>query len=105
MDVGRAPRFCPECLPVPNRADCYLPRARKMATRTPNAFGAIFPKASGTSLLFLFRVIRLVGDGGNVPVVVFPPCFETTVPQAAGQNITQASLNWWRQWELHPPQT
>lgn len=31
---GRAPRFCPECLPVPSRVDCYLPRARKMATRT-----------------------------------------------------------------------
>ena len=31
---GRAPRFCPEYLPVPGRADCYLPRARKMATRT-----------------------------------------------------------------------
>ena len=31
--VGRAPRFCPECLPVPSRVDCYLPRARENGGR------------------------------------------------------------------------
>lgn len=55
------------------------------------------------SLLFLFRVSKLVGDGGNAPLVVFRPCLETAVLQTAGRNITR--MNWWRQWELHPPQT
>ena len=54
------------------------------------------------SLLFLFRVAELVGDGGNAPLVIFRPCFMTTVLQTAGRIITR---HWWRQWELHPPQT
>ena len=55
------------------------------------------------SLLFLFRVAELVGDGGNAPLVVFRPFLMTAVLQTAGRIIARA--NWWRQWELHPPQT
>ena len=46
-------------------------------------------KLSGTSLLFLFRAVKLVGDGGNAPLVVFRPCLETTVLQTADRNITR----------------
>lgn len=55
------------------------------------------------SLLFLFRVAELVGDGGNAPLVVFRPSLATAVLRTAGRIITR--VNWWRQWELHPPQT
>jgi hypothetical protein len=55
------------------------------------------------SLLFLFRVAELVGDGGNAPLVVFRPSLMTAVLQTAGRIITR--VNWWRQWELHPSQT
>ena len=34
LEIGRAPRYCPECLAVPSGADCFLPHARKLATRT-----------------------------------------------------------------------
>jgi hypothetical protein len=43
------------------------------------------------SLLFLFRVVKLVGDGGNAPLVVFRACFATAVLQTADRNITHGS--------------
>lgn len=63
-----------------------------MATRT-GAAPAVFPKAFGTSLLFLFRVAEVVGDGGNAPLVVFRPSLMTAVLQTAGRIITR--LIWW----------
>ena len=50
----------------------------------------------------------LVGDGGNAPLVVFRPCLETTVLPRKLSGLTGTSpvqIDWWRQWELHPPQT
>lgn len=46
---------------------------------------------------------ELVGDGGNAPLVVFRPFLMTSVLQTVGRII--ARVYWWRQWELHPPQT
>jgi hypothetical protein len=88
--IGRAPRFCPECLPVPSRVDCYLPRARETggACRTRTGFLVL---DRDTSRLLRPMLRELVGDGGNAPLVGFRLCLsdrpDTCV--GAGRNITR----------------